>query len=47
MAKSKKPVVYNYLETWNTRFGKSERIVTRKNGKFVSNISITGLKRAK
>ena len=38
---------YNYLETWNTRYGKSERIVVRKNGKFVDNISLTALKRAK
>ena len=39
--------VFNYLETWNTRFGKSERVVTRQNGKFVTNVSITGLKRVK
>lgn len=36
---------FNYLETWNTRFGKSERVVTRQNGKFVTNVSITGLKK--
>ena len=46
MAKNKAKV-YNYLETWNTRFGKSERIVTRINGKFVTNVSLTALKQAK
>ena len=38
--------VFNYLETWSTRFGKSERVVTRQNGKFVTNVSLTALKRA-
>ncbi len=36
--------VYNYLEKWDTRYGVSERIVIRKNGKFVNNISLTALK---
>ena len=35
---------YPYLETWNTRYGQSERIVLRKNGKFVDNTSLTALK---
>jgi hypothetical protein len=39
--------LFNYLETWNTRYGKSQRVVTRQNGKFVTNVSITGLKRVK
>jgi hypothetical protein len=33
-----------YLETWNTRYGMSERVVLRKNGKFVDNTSLTALK---
>ena len=33
-----------YLETWNTRYGTSERIVLRKNGKFVDNTSLSALK---
>ena len=45
MAKSTKSTArnYNYLEVWNTRFGPSTRIVTRKDGKFVTNVSFTGL----
>ena len=36
--------VSRYLETWDTRFGKSQRIVTRDaNGKFMDTISLTGL----
>ena len=38
--------VFNYLETWDTRFGKSQRVVTRQNGKFVTNVSLTALKQA-
>ena len=38
---------YNYLEKWNTRYGQSERIVTRQNGKFVTNVSLTALKGSK
>lgn len=42
---SKKNVAkeFRYLETWNTKNGKSIRIVTRSNGKFVDNVSVTGL----
>ncbi len=41
--KSTSPV-YRYLETWDTRFGKSQRIVTRdKNGKFLDTVSLSGL----
>jgi hypothetical protein len=37
----------NYLEKWDTRFGQSERIVIRdENGKFVSNVSLTALRKA-
>jgi hypothetical protein len=34
-----------YLETWDTRYGMSERVVLRKGGKFVDNTSLTALKR--
>lgn len=48
MSKSKKnQKVFNYLEKWDTRYGKSERIVTRQGGRFVTNISLTALKNAK
>lgn len=45
MAKKAKSKTVPYLETWNTRYGKSERIVLRKGGKFVDNTSLTALKR--
>jgi len=46
MAKNKKDApVYNYLEQWDTRFGLSDRIVVRKNGKFVNNISLSALRK--
>ena len=41
--KSPAPKTYNYLEQWNTRYGSSTRIVTRQQGKFVTNVSFTGL----
>lgn len=38
---------YQYLEAWDTRFGTSERIVIRDaNGRFVSNVSITALRKS-
>ena len=38
---------YTYLETWNTRFGKQERVVVRdQNGKFVDSVNLTGLRKA-
>lgn len=45
MAKGKNAPVYNYLEQWDTRYGLSDRIVIRKNGKFVNNISLTALRK--
>ena len=45
MASKKSAPVYNYLEQWDTRFGLSDRIVVRKNGKFVNNISLTALRK--
>lgn len=38
---------YRTLETWNTRFGVSERIVTRDaEGKIMDNVSLSALKAA-
>lgn len=38
---------YRTLETWNTRYGVSERIVTRDaNGKILDNVSWSALKSA-
>jgi hypothetical protein len=45
MGKRKDAPVYNYLEQWDTRYGRSERIVVRKAGKFVDNISLTALRK--
>lgn len=47
MAKrNRKAPVFNYLEKWDTRYGQSERVVVRQNGKFVTNISLTALRKA-
>lgn len=43
MFKGKKNV-YEYRETWNTRFGKSKRVVFREQGRFVDNVSIRQIK---
>jgi hypothetical protein len=47
MASKKKTQLktYPYLEQWDTRYGLSERVVLRKGGKFVDNVSLTALKR--
>jgi hypothetical protein len=37
--------VIPYLETWNTRYGTSERIVYRQNGKFIDSISLDSLRK--
>ena len=39
--------IYNYLEKWSTRYGLSERVVTRQSGRFLTNISLTALRKAK
>jgi hypothetical protein len=44
MAKKTTLKTIPYLETWNTRYGMSERVVLRKGGKFVDNTSLTALK---
>ena len=43
--KTKKSPTYPYLEQWDTRYGLSDRIVLRKNGKFVDNISLSALRK--
>ena len=40
------PVV-PYLETWNTRYGVSERVVYRQNGKFIDSVSLDALRHGK
>jgi hypothetical protein len=45
--KTNKAKTIPYLETWETRYGSSQRIVLRKNGKFVDNTSLSALKAGK
>lgn len=45
MSKKNKQRTYSYLEKWDTRYGQSERVVIRKGGRFVDNVSLTALKR--
>lgn len=43
MAKAKMKQ-YRAIEKWNTRYGTSRRVTTRKsNGRFVDNVSLTAL----
>lgn len=44
MAKKKEPT-YNYLEQWDTRYGLSDRVVIRQAGKFVTNVSLSALRK--
>ena len=43
--KKKAQKTYPYLEQWDTRYGLSERVVLRKGGRFIDNVSLTALKR--
>ncbi len=44
---TKNTTKYTYLEQWDTRFGKQERVVIRDaNGKFVDSVNLTGLRKA-
>jgi hypothetical protein len=43
MAKKAKQIPY--LEQWDTRYGLSDRVVIRKNGKFVDNVSLSALRK--
>lgn len=42
--KAEGPVI-PYLEVWNTRYGTSERIVYRQNGKFIDSVSLDSLRK--
>lgn len=44
-SKKKNAKTYSYLEQWDTRYGLSDRVVIRKNGKFVDNISLSALRK--
>lgn len=46
MPKKTAAPTFNYLEKWDTKHGTSERVVVRRAGKFVTNYSITGLRKA-
>jgi hypothetical protein len=35
---------FSYLENWNTRYGKQERVVIREQGRFVDSVNVTGLR---
>ena len=43
--KNSKPRTYAYLEQWDTRFGKSDRVVIREQGRFVDTISLSALRK--
>lgn len=45
MAKKSNIKTYPYLEQWDTRYGLSDRVVLRRNGKFVDNISLSALRK--
>ncbi len=45
--KNKKPAKFLYMEQWDTRFGLSDRIVIREQGRFVDNITRKQLAGAK
>lgn len=45
MAKKNKTAKYAYLEQWATRYGLSDRVVIREQGRFVDNVSLTALRK--
>ena len=45
MASKKKAPSYAYMEQWDTRNGLSDRIVIRRGGRFVDNISLSALRK--
>ena len=48
MATKKKALkTFSYIETWDTRYGLSKRVVLRKGGKFVDNTSLGAPKKRK
>ena len=43
--KRRKTTMYRYMETWKTRYGKSQRVVTRDaNGRFVDQVSLSAIR---
>jgi hypothetical protein len=45
-SKNSKPrKTYAYLEQWDTRYGKSDRVVIREQGRFVDTISLSALRK--
>jgi hypothetical protein len=44
-SKKNRKRTYAYLEQWDTRFGKSDRVVIREQGRFVDNVSLTALRK--
>ena len=45
MASKKKAPTIAYLETWDTRYGVQERVVMRREGKFVDSINLNTLRK--
>lgn len=45
MASKKNVRKYAYLEKWDTRFGQSDRVVIREQGRFVDTISLSALRK--
>jgi hypothetical protein len=43
--KKNKARTYAYLEQWDTRFGLSDRVVIREQGRFVDTISLSALRK--
>jgi len=44
-SKKKARRTYAYLEKWDTRYGQSDRVVIREQGRFVDNVSLTALRK--
>ena len=44
--KNKARRTFAYLEKWDTRFGESDRVVIRDQGRFVDNVSLSALRKA-
>jgi len=47
MAAKKKAKTFSYIETWDTRYGLSKRVVLREGGRFVDNTALSAPKRRK
>ncbi len=44
-SKKNKARTFAYLEKWDTRFGQSDRVVIREQGRFVDNVSLSALRK--